>query len=121
MAPPEWTVTFFGVMSTRKFNIQIFRTMPRSTLAYLFSLLTSFVLVCFQTDYEGHAKTTVNYFDSNYDGVVVAGGDGSMHEVINHFIIWYIYYSQFISDFRLLRQGGQFVENPRKKNSSGKS
>jgi len=35
-----------------------------------------------QTDYEGHAKTTVNYFDSQIDGVVVAGGDGTLQETV---------------------------------------
>ncbi|XP_057314892.1 acylglycerol kinase, mitochondrial-like [Hydractinia symbiolongicarpus] len=35
-----------------------------------------------QTDYEGHAKTIANYFDRNMDGVVVAGGDGTLQEVV---------------------------------------
>lgn len=35
----------------------------------------------FQSDYEGHAKTVVNYFDPTIDGIVVAGGNGTIQEV----------------------------------------
>ncbi|XP_065669596.1 acylglycerol kinase, mitochondrial isoform X3 [Hydra vulgaris] len=35
-----------------------------------------------QTSYEGHAKTLMNYFDPSVDGIIVAGGDGSLLEVV---------------------------------------
>jgi len=35
-----------------------------------------------QSDYEGHAKTVVNYFDPTIDGIVVAGGNGTMQEIV---------------------------------------
>jgi len=35
-----------------------------------------------QTNYEGHSKTLVNYFDRDINGLVVAGGNGSLQEVV---------------------------------------
>lgn len=35
----------------------------------------------FQTDYEGQIKTLTQYIDPKTDGVIVAGGDGTLLEV----------------------------------------
>jgi diacylglycerol kinase family enzyme len=35
----------------------------------------------FQTDYEGQIKTLMQYLDPNIDGIIVAGGDGTLLEV----------------------------------------
>jgi len=39
-----------------------------------------------KTDYEGHAKTILGYIDPTVDGIIVAGGDGTLLEVITGFI-----------------------------------
>ena len=35
-----------------------------------------------KTDYEGHAKTILGYIDPSIDGIIVAGGDGTLLEVL---------------------------------------
>ena len=35
-----------------------------------------------KTDYEGHAKSIMGYIDPTIDGIIVAGGDGTLMEVI---------------------------------------
>ena len=35
----------------------------------------------FQTDYEGQIKTLTQYIDPKTDGIIVAGGDGTLLEV----------------------------------------
>ena len=37
--------------------------------------------VCSQTEYEGQIKTLTQYIDPTTDGIVVAGGDGTLLEV----------------------------------------
>lgn len=39
------------------------------------------LFVCSQTEYEGHIKTLTQYIDPTTDGIVVAGGDGTLLEV----------------------------------------
>ena len=39
-----------------------------------------------RTDYEGHAKSLLGYIDTNIDGIVVAGGDGTLLEVVTGFL-----------------------------------
>ena len=40
-----------------------------------------------KTDYEGHAKAILGYIDPSIDGIIVAGGDGTLLEVgVFHFI-----------------------------------
>lgn len=34
-----------------------------------------------QTDYEGQVKTLMQYIDPTIDGIVIAGGDGTVLEV----------------------------------------
>ena len=49
---------------------------------FLCLTLTSIVFVFFfQTDYEGQIKTLTQYIDPKTDGIIVAGGDGSLLEV----------------------------------------
>lgn len=38
-------------------------------------------VVCLQTEYEGQIKTLTQYIDPTTDGIVVAGGDGTLLEV----------------------------------------
>lgn len=39
------------------------------------------LFVCLQTEYEGQIKTLTQYIDPTTDGIVVAGGDGTLLEV----------------------------------------
>ena len=39
------------------------------------------LFVCSQTEYEGQIKTLTQYIDPTTDGIVVAGGDGTLLEV----------------------------------------
>ena len=39
------------------------------------------LFVCPQTEYEGQIKTLTQYIDPTTDGIVVAGGDGTLLEV----------------------------------------
>lgn len=39
------------------------------------------LFVCLQTEYEGQIKTLTQYIDPKTDGIVVAGGDGTLLEV----------------------------------------
>ena len=41
------------------------------------------LFVCLQTEYEGQIKTLTQYIDPTTDGIVVAGGDGTLLEVSN--------------------------------------
>ena len=36
-----------------------------------------------QSDYEGQIRTLMGYIDPNTDVIVVAGGDGTLMEVVN--------------------------------------
>lgn len=39
------------------------------------------IMFFFQTDYEGQIKTLTQYIDPKTDGIIVAGGDGTLLEV----------------------------------------
>ena len=38
---------------------------------------------CVQSQYRGHLKELMEYVDASVDGIVVAGGDGTVLEVLN--------------------------------------
>lgn len=76
--------------SDRSFDLNnpyaLYPILPASILVrfiFLCLTLTSivFVLFFFQTDYEGQIKTLTQYIDPKTDGIIVAGGDGSLLEV----------------------------------------
>ena len=52
-------------------------------LDFLYSYTHSLILpsVTSQTDYEGQVKTLMQYIDPTIDGIVIAGGDGTVQEV----------------------------------------
>ena len=43
----------------------------------------------FQTDYEGQIKTLTQYIDPKTDGIIVAGGDGTLLEV-SLLTVWHL-------------------------------
>eukprot|EP00111_Clytia_hemisphaerica_P019634 TCONS_00057923-protein len=74
--PRRLYVVLNPAASNRKAK-KLFQT-NAAPLLYLAGIDVTYI----QTDYEGHAKTIVNYFDPTIDGIVVVGGNGTIQEVV---------------------------------------